>query len=86
MHDSYPSAPLASQRNIRERVLWSALAFLFAMSLALAMIHFGQTKIEPQVIHAYIPPPEKCYAERVGLLGLKVEPALDSLHSRSAFR
>jgi len=52
-------APLASQRKIRERVLWSALAFLFTVSLALAMIHFGQTKIEPQVIHAYIPPPEK---------------------------
>jgi hypothetical protein len=28
---------------------------------------------------------EKCYAERVGLLALKIEPALDDLHSDPRF-
>jgi eukaryotic-like serine/threonine-protein kinase len=59
-------APLASQRKIRERLLWAASALLLVLSLALAVIHFGQTKAERWAIHAYIPPPEKSTFAFVG--------------------
>jgi eukaryotic-like serine/threonine-protein kinase len=59
-------APLASRRKIREGILWAALAFLLVVSLALAAVHFGQAKTERQVIHAYIPPPEKSIFVFVG--------------------
>ena len=53
------AAPIAGQRKNRERILWGALALLLAGCVALAAIHFGAAKTERQVIHAYIPPPEK---------------------------
>jgi serine/threonine protein kinase/Tol biopolymer transport system component len=59
-------APLASQRKTRERILWAASALLMAVSLGLAVIHFGGAKSGRQVIHAYIPPPEKSTFAFVG--------------------
>ncbi len=53
------AAPIAGQRKNRERILWGAIALLFAGCVALAAIHFGAAKTERQVIRAYIPPPEK---------------------------
>jgi eukaryotic-like serine/threonine-protein kinase len=52
-------APVAAKRKNRERILWGALAVALAGSAALALIHFGQIQTPRQVIHAYIPPPEK---------------------------
>jgi Tol biopolymer transport system component len=52
-------APVAARRKNRERILWGASAVLLAACVALAMVHFGQTKTPRQVIRAYIPPPEK---------------------------
>ena len=60
------SAPVASQRKTRERILWGALALLFAGCVGLAAIHFGAVRSERQVIHAYIPPPEKSTFAFVG--------------------
>jgi eukaryotic-like serine/threonine-protein kinase len=59
-------ASLASQPKTRERILWAASALLLAVSLVLARIHFGQTDTGRQVIHAYIPPPEKSTFAFVG--------------------
>ena len=59
-------APLASQRKTRERILWSASAFLAMACLALAVIHFGQTKATQPAIHTYIPAPEKSTFAFVG--------------------
>jgi eukaryotic-like serine/threonine-protein kinase len=53
------AAPVAGQGKNRERILWGALTLLFAGCVGLAAIHFGAAKSERQVIHAYIPPPEK---------------------------
>jgi hypothetical protein len=52
-------APVAARRKNRERILWGASAVLLAACVALALVHFGQTKNPRQVIRAYIPPPEK---------------------------
>ena len=60
------SAPVASQRKTRERILWGALALLFAGCVGLVVIHFGAAKSGRQVIHAYIPPPEKSTFAFVG--------------------
>jgi Tol biopolymer transport system component len=59
-------APLASQRKTRERILWAASAFLAVACLALAVIHFGQTKAAQRAIHTYIPAPEKSTFAFVG--------------------
>jgi len=59
-------APVSARRKNRERMLWGVLALLLAGYVALAAIHFGQTKTERQVIHAYIPPPEKSTFAFVG--------------------
>jgi len=59
-------APLALLRKTRERILWAASALLLVVSLALAAIHFAQTRTPRQVIHAYIPAPEKSTFAFVG--------------------
>jgi eukaryotic-like serine/threonine-protein kinase len=60
------AAPAAGQRKNRERMLWGALALLLAGCVALAAIHFGAANAERQVLHAYIPPPEKSTFAFVG--------------------
>ena len=48
-------APLASQRKTRERMLWAAAALLLAVCVALAVVHFTQTKtgqLHPRVYPA----------------------------------
>src|SRR6516162_463900 len=59
-------APLASQRKTRERILWAVSTFLAAACLALAVIHFGQTKVAQRAIHTYILAPEKSTFAFVG--------------------
>ena len=60
------AAPVAGQRKNREQMLWGALALLLAGCVGLAVIHFGAAKSGRQVIHAYIPPPEKSTFAFVG--------------------
>jgi len=59
-------ASVTGQTKNRERILWGALALLFGGCLWLASIHFGATKSGRQVIHAFIPPPEKSIFAFVG--------------------
>jgi hypothetical protein len=59
-------APVAAQRKNRGRIFWGASAVLLAACVALAVVHFGQTQTPRQVIHAYIPPPEKSTFAFVG--------------------
>jgi Tol biopolymer transport system component len=59
-------APVAARRKSRERILWGVSALLLAACVALALLHFGQTKTGQRAIHAYIPPPEKSMFAFVG--------------------
>jgi Tol biopolymer transport system component len=59
-------APVVAQRKNRERILWAASGLLLAASVALLVIHFGQTKTARQAIHVYIPAPEKSTFAFVG--------------------
>jgi Tol biopolymer transport system component len=52
-------APVMARRQSRERILWGVAAVLLAGCVALAVIHFGKTGTERQVIRAFIPVPEK---------------------------
>ena len=59
-------APVAAQRRIRERVLWLTLALLLAACVGLGVVIFRHSPPERQVLHAYIPAPERSEFAFVG--------------------
>ena len=51
--------PIAAQRKNRERILWAVLGVLVTLCVGLAALHFGHATPERQILHTYLPAPEK---------------------------